>query len=253
MGRASSFKYLCYLHHYSSNQVIILKSKLGIINAKPSSLFQIMPLYLKVSIFLFTPSSVKTPPTAVRRLPPNDINTMSNVGNRLGDYHMSKQNPAVIDQLYSPRDHKNDLYKTASPLFNGLNHSNGSRSGRTQIQTFLRQTLNRRNSLPGSTGTSLVHLALQGRQRRYDSVPVSPVIVRLSGSGLSGSKGAELGKLDEEETAVNPCDKDVVVSALRQKRWALFLLWFYTCHYMYRFRNTHLLLIPQEKMAYFLR
>lgn len=163
-------------------------------------------------------SSVKTPPTAVRRLPPNDINTMSNVGNRLGDYHMSKQNPAVIDQLYSPRDHKNDLYKTASPLFNGLNHSNGSRSGRTQIQTFLRQTLNRRNSLPGSTGTSLVHLALQGRQRRYDSVPVSPVIVRLSGSGLSGSKGAELGKLDEEETAVNPCDKDVVVSALRQKR-----------------------------------
>ena len=144
---------------------------------------------------------------------------------------MSKQNPAVIDQLYSPSpassSHKNNLYKTASPLFNGLNHSrhlNGNRSGRTQVQSFLRQTLNRRNSLPGGTGTSLVHLAIQGRQRKYDSVPVSPVIVRLSGSSLDEGKGMELGRLEEEETAVNPCDKDVVISALRQKRSVLFLL-----------------------------
>ena len=192
-----------------------------------SSLFQLKPLYLKSINFSVYYSSVKTPPTAVRRLPYNEINTMSNVGNRLGDYHMSKQNPAVIDQLYSP--HKSSLYKTASPLFNGLSHSghlNGNRGGRTQIQTFLRQTLNRRNSLPGGgTGTSLVHLAIQGRQRKYDSVPVSPVIVRLSGSSLTGSnKGAELGSLDEEEATVNPCDKDVVVSALRQKRWVIVCL-----------------------------
>ena len=178
-------------------------------------------------------SSVKTPPLPSKRLLYNDV-TPTNFNNRLGEYHMSKQNPAVLDRMYSSPSspQKEQLYKTVSPLVNHTARLNGSgivlRSCRSPLQTsLLRQTLGkvRRNSLPSQS--SLVHMAVHGSQRHYDSVGVSPVIVKLSSpepinSRSSRGLGLEASSWQNGErtsmAAPNPCDKTTVLSALKQKR-----------------------------------
>ena len=135
---------------------------------------------------------------------------------------MSKQNPAVLDFLYSSPS-STQSYKAASPLFN-YSYTNGfpvaSRNGRTPLHTsLLRQTLSnnkRRNSLP-RTGSSLVHLAAQRKHRNYDSVPVSPVIVRLSGPASTVEDTTSAHKDENGKVKVNPCDKNVVISALKKR------------------------------------
>ena len=182
-------------------------------------------------------SSVKTPPLPSKRLLYNDV-TPTNFNNRLGEYHMSKQNPAVLDRMYSSPSspQKEQLYKTVSPLVNHTARLNGSgialRNCRSPLHTsLLKQTLGRvrRNSLPGQS--SLVHMAVHGSQRHYDSVGVSPVIVKLSSPDgrESTNRGRSSGGLSLEASswkndermlmaAPNPCDKTVVLSALKQKR-----------------------------------
>ena len=179
-------------------------------------------------------SSVKTPPLRSKRLLYNDV-TPTNFNNRLGEYHMSKQNPAVLDRMYSSPSspQKEQLYKTVSPLVNHTARLNGSgivlRNCRSPLHTsLLKQTLGRvrRNPLPG-----LVHMAVHGSQRRYDSVGVSPVIVKLSSpdSRESTNRNESSGELsleasswqNDERTSMaapNPCDKTTVLSALKQKR-----------------------------------
>lgn len=179
-------------------------------------------------------SSVKTPPLPSKRLLYNDV-TPTNFNNRLGEYHMSKQNPAVLDRMYSSPSspQKEQLYKTVSPLVNHTARLNGSgivlRNCRSPLHTsLLKQTLGRvrRNSLPSQS--SLVHMAVHGSQRHYDSVGVSPVIVKLSSpeptnrSRSSGRLSLEASSWQNGErtsmAAPNPCDKTTVLSALKQKR-----------------------------------
>ena len=145
---------------------------------------------------------------------------------------MSKQNPAVIDQMYSSSasPQKDQLYKTVTPLMSRNTRLNGSgilvRNDSTPGHTsLLKQTLGKihQNSLPGHS--SLVQLAVRGSQRQYDSIGVSPVIIKLSGpepttrEGLNPDLGMETSSWqNDRREVVNPCDKNVVLSALKQKR-----------------------------------
>ena len=160
---------------------------------------------------------------------------------------MSKQNPAILDRMYSSPSspQKEQLYKTVSPFVNHTARLNGSgivsRNCRSPLHaSLLRQTLGRvhRNSLPGQS--SLVHMAVHGSQRHYDSVGVSPVIVKLSSpdnkeptdrSGLSRGLTTEASSWQNGErmstAAPNPCDKTVILSALKQKRWVFNLVVLY--------------------------
>lgn len=160
---------------------------------------------------------------------------------------MSKQNPAVLDRMYSSPSspHKEQLYKTVSPFVNHNARLNGSgivsRSCRSPLHaSLLKQTLGRvrRNTLPGQS--SLVHMAVHGSQRHYDSVGVSPVIVKLSSPDnkeptdrgrLSRGLITEASSWENGErmsnAAPNPCDKTVILSALKQKRWVLNLVALY--------------------------
>lgn len=64
-------------------------------------------------------------------------------------------------------------------------------------------------------GTSLVQMAVRGSQRNGENGLASPVIVRLSGTGSAlRPRGGE----EEEHPVANPCDKDVIMSALKQRR-----------------------------------
>ena len=168
-----------------------------------------------------------------------------NINNRLGDYHMSRQDPAVLDRIYAGSNsapsspthalRNTHLYKAPPSFLNHTTHSNRlgaivagsySRNSRPSLPTsLLRQTLSNsgRSSLPASS--SIVNMAVhQGsnRPRGY-----SPVIVRRSRpAGTMGENEGRVGGEREEEpmVAFNPCDRDVVISALKQKR--------YTCGYV---------------------
>ena len=146
---------------------------------------------------------------------------------------MSKQNPAVLDQMYSSSSspQKDHLYKAVTPLISRTTRLNGSGilvgNDSTPAHTsLLKQTLGKihRNSLPGHS--SLVQLAVRGTQRQYDSIGISPVIIKLSGpesttgGGLEPELGMEtnLWQNDVRAPVANPCDKNVVLSALKQKR-----------------------------------
>lgn len=171
---------------------------------------------------------------ATPSLPP----TLSPLGtSRMGEYHRAKQNPAVLDQFYSSPSQTRlarNLYKTTpTPLSNsdrfGLPPGRqGSglaplRRAQTPVQgSLLKGRLQTYHSSP--PGTSLVSLAVRGRLRQTESLPVSPVIVQLSNptdagntsfSGRDSSAPAGAPSLD-------PCNKEVVISALKQKRkrWA---------------------------------
>ena len=98
-----------------------------------------------------------------------------------------------------------------------------NRNGRTPLQSsLLRQTL---NNYPTNSSSSLVHLATRGSglQHMMNGISRSPVTVRLSGvtsDGMSGvyEDGRDVSHDQSHDQSNNPCDKNVVMSALRQKR-----------------------------------
>ena len=160
---------------------------------------------------------------------------------RLGDYHRAKQNPAVLDRLCSiPTHSRLSLYKTSPTpqtanserfsLFPLRQDGGGSvlpplRRAQTPLQSPLQFSGYQTSPLH----TSLVSLAMRGRLRQTESLPVSPVIVQLSspaGPSPSGtiSHSGELSHSAQSqgEKRLDPCNRDVVMSALKQKRkrWA---------------------------------
>lgn len=164
-------------------------------------------------------------------------------GSRLGEYHRSKQSPAVLDQFFSPpttlSHPSHTLYKSSptvninSERFNVFSpRSEGpavplspSRRARTPLQSSLlpRRLSDQRAS---SFGPSLVNLAVRGRLRQSHSAAVSPVIVQLSSpstpSGSGGTSELSQRTQGQGENQPDPCNKEVVISALKQKRkrWA---------------------------------
>ena len=161
-------------------------------------------------------------------------------------YHMSKQNPDVLDRLCSPSpSHRDTLLhkKTLSPAIvrvgAGSSMLMSARNGHqapTGQSSLVKQMLNDKHRAP----TSLVHLATRGKTFR-SGVNISPVVVKLSGAGTydlpsnssnlnstreegsSAENGAEAGlkSTNGEGSPVktrDPCDKNVVMSALRQRR-----------------------------------
>ena len=164
-----------------------------------------------------------------------------NSASAVNGYHMSKQNPDVLDHICSPspshRDHvlhKKTLTPAMVKVSGGGGILNLTRNGQSPGQSSLvKQMLNDKHRAPAS----LVHLATRGKSLRT-SVTISPVVVKLSGappkslpSSLNSSKeengtpenGAEVNtRLSNGEgssgKSADPCDKNVVLSALRQRR-----------------------------------
>lgn len=149
---------------------------------------------------------------------------------------MSRQNPNVLDQMYSPnqstqgRESVYTIGSRESPLNGhrtlGVSPRLGGTGAVSQV-SFLRQMLNSRRARSASPG--LVQLANRngvgrtGRLLKYGVVGVSPVTVKLAGVKGIGEKGkmqpsGVTNGLDQNQRMPNPCDKEVVLSALRQKR-----------------------------------
>ena len=138
------------------------------------------------------------------------------LSHRPGDYHMAKQNPAILDHLHSPRPSSvKDPLIYKSPTYVPPPPTHYTRSPLVHNTSLLQHTINgRRSAQP--TGTSLVQLAVRGSQRNSENVLASPVIVRLSGTG---SALRPRDREEQQQTVANPCDKDVIMSALKQKRY----------------------------------
>lgn len=166
-----------------------------------------------------------------------------NMNARLADYHMSKQNPDVLDRMYSsslPSSQNSHLANhmiSPSPYHSGSGSTNSSpgvlfqsRISHTPNQSLLRQTL-KASKAQTSSKSSLVQLATQrGSSIRLNNVStISPVLVKLSrGSDTPPSavrSTSELTMPTVSETGVigstqsgDPCDRDTVLTALRSKR-----------------------------------
>ncbi len=193
-------------------------------------------------------SSVKSPSTLPKRralIPmsrttPTNTTPFRSTNNRLADYHMSKQNPDVLDRMYSssvPSSPQTSPLRSQirnSPLYHSGSSSTSSSPG-VQFQnrmshtpsqmSLLRQTL-RANKAQSSSKSSLVQLATQRTSVKLNgpAASISPVVVRLSRGAdtppsprLSRGSSTNTGEGNEEQ-ARNPCDKDTVLSALRSKR-----------------------------------
>ena len=166
----------------------------------------------------------------------------SSSASNVNGYHMSKQNPDVLDRLCSPspshRDHllhKKTLTPATVRVGGGGGVLNLTRNGHLLGQNSLvKQMLNDRHRAPAS----LVHLATRGKSFRT-GVNVSPVVVKLSGATPQSLPSSLNSSREENTTPENgsadsstrlseikvasgkredPCDKNVVLSALRQRR-----------------------------------
>lgn len=190
-----------------------------------------------IYIFLIFHSSLATPrPTPQMHRLSGDHPGPSGTS-RLGEYHRSKQSPSVLDQFLSPPTTlsrpSHTLYKSSPTLninlerFNSRSGGTGvllspSRRARTPLQApLLPARLS--DQRPSPFGPSLVNLAVRGRLRQSQSAAVSPVVVQLSSpSTSSGSSEVSQRIHNQGENRPDPCDKEVVISALKQKRkrWA---------------------------------
>lgn len=165
---------------------------------------------------------------------------------------MSRQNPNVLDEMYSSPPTlldrgpigRESVYTSRNRDENiGNSGELGQRSwgvkdyhspvispraGRVGGTSYLHQALNMRSRAQSSSPSSLVQLATRkgsGRGARLlkNGIGHSPVTVKLA--GIKRKEEAilqvEAGAYSEERR-LNPCDKEVVLSALRQKRkrWA---------------------------------
>lgn len=145
-------------------------------------------------INFFLHSSARSPLLMTTKMQRLSSATPSPIANnrRLVDYHMSRQNPAVLDHMYLPSSSLHQSYNVPSPLQTSNTKPIGSvpmvRSGKRHsvvMASLMKQSLNNnaRHSV-GLAGSSLVQLAAAraGRARNgYSSV--SPVIVKLASGG----------------------------------------------------------------------
>eukprot|EP00731_Ephydatia_muelleri_P015342 Em0008g1062a len=159
----------------------------------------------------FSPS-VQSPTPLPKRAPSSHL-TLSH---RPGEYHMTKQNPAILDHLHSPRQASvKDPLIYKSPTYFPPPPTQYTRSPLVHNTSLLQHAINsHRNSQP--VGTSLVQLAVRGSKRNGENGLASPMIVRLSGAGSALRPRG--GEEEEEHPVANPCDKDVIMSALKQRR-----------------------------------
>lgn len=165
---------------------------------------------------------------------------------RIGAYHMSRQNPDVLDQLYTPspvnQGQSAGIGTYTSPVNYRSMESGGDTSymsgrgdgyhspaptpaprpspGNSQI-SYLRQVLSMRRAQSCSP-SSLVQLATKRGGRRTgrllrNGVGSGVATVRLAGVKDTTQPQQEMMECSDQ-TAPNPCDKEVVLSALRQKR-----------------------------------
>ena len=179
----------------------------------------------------------------------------SSTSSPLNGYHMSKQNPDVLDRLCSPSpSHRDHLLhkKTLTPATVRVGGGGGGvliggRNGHSATQSSLvKQMLNDKHRAQAS----LVHLATRGKSFR-NGVNISPVVVKLSGAApqsLPSSSASSLNLSREENkivengsevssrpsdgeassgNKVDPCDKNVVLSALRQRRYVSIVTYVY--------------------------
>ena len=173
-------------------------------------------------------------PPAVQRGTRDDAPLSSNyvLGARLGEYHRSRQNPAVLDQFISSQSPQS-LYKNSptvrstSERFN-LFPSPATHSIMTGVSPLSRRTHTpfRRSpfhssATPSPFSTGLVGMAVRSRLRNSETQGISPVMVHLPGTSsiaLSESAKETTSQSISGGEEVNPCDRDVVISALKQKR-----------------------------------
>lgn len=169
---------------------------------------------------------------------------------KIGEYHMSRQNPDILDRMYAkatptPR-HMLGSGKVQNELAAPISHTPkthesddpGAYSSPVSVESpqqmsLLRRMLNARK-LQASSPSSIVQLAIQGGKSRRPkragllrSSVASPVMVPVGGlrkprqeevksdneggNDDDGGVGTEKGKRD-------PCSKETVLDALRKKR-----------------------------------
>jgi len=219
-------------------------------------------------------SSVNSPSNVAKKRPLINISKtpktpQSAMSSRLADYHMSKQNPEMLDRMTSPSAHSRHTmvnnytasaqyqylgsnstgsspYNTSMPgshsvgsspyRFPGSNstgsspyHSLGSNSALSPFPSntpgtpsLLRQSL-QASKAQSQARSSLVHLATQRSSVRLNSSPMSPGIVRITrGSSTAANVPRESSSPAIREP--DPCDKDTVLSALRNKRYVQYII-----------------------------
>lgn len=163
---------------------------------------------------------------------------------RVGQYHMSRQNPDVLDQIYS-QDHasqdvgdRESLYTAThkdTSYTSSLGRPNGyhspaipPRMGPHPQVSLVRQMLNSRRARSASP-SSLVQRAMRkgpilgtGRLLKSGVIGGSPVMVKLAGvKGLKEKQERVTARVMDAsgQNPVSSSDKEAVLSALRQKRY----------------------------------
>lgn len=153
---------------------------------------------------------------------------------------MSRQNPDILDEMYTPplasrgvgigkeggwetgNAMGNRETRQAGPIssFSWRLNSMSPRLGGTRNlshNSHLHQVLKHRSQ--GSSPSSLVQLATKKNAGRLlrNGIGRSPVTVKLAGVKKEESQPMDVREMSVGESK-DPCDKEVVLSALRQKR-----------------------------------
>lgn len=156
---------------------------------------------------------------------------------------MSRQNPNVLDQMYTPNQSIEGREKGRESIYTvgnrespysfqdglripGVSPRLGGTGAISQV-SFLQQMLNSRRARSASPG--LVQLANRkglgkpGRLLKNGVVGRSPVTIKLAGVKGTAKKdkvqsSGVMNGSEQNQEVPNPCDKEVVLSALRQKR-----------------------------------
>lgn len=177
----------------------------------------------------------------------------------IGDYHMSRQSPDVLDQMYSsseePQENRMQPFHGLDPggtSYPAIGNSSVLRKSNSHFSpigppkrpgeatpsqiSYLRQVLNARRSQSASPN-SLVQLATRsgvgrglGRLLKKGLGGGGVATVKLAGVTQGSREEQEVEKrvgenhgsqfsngLDQQQQ--NPCDKEAVLSALRQRRY----------------------------------
>ena len=159
---------------------------------------------------------------------PINNNTLQTYFQNRGKYHMSRQNPDVLDRMYASSNQQLQKISDNSVLNDGQSPVMIGPSGHTGTvhftppyqTTLLRQMLNARR-LRSTPPSSLVELATMKGGRLLRKSVASPVVVKLAGVKRSNREESGRGKIvnGREQSTPNPCDKEVVLKALRQRRY----------------------------------
>ena len=154
---------------------------------------------------------------------------------RIREYHRSRQNPDILDEMYTPplasrgagfgKETAGNVMgnrqpgQTSGSLWGSNDYSRSPRLGGTgslSHNSHLLRVLKHRSH--GSSPNSLVQLAAKKNAGRLlrNGIGRSPVTVKLAGV-KEENQPMEVKETGSGERK-DPCDKEVVLSALRQKR-----------------------------------